>query len=570
MEYSELGYFGSTFYGVLKKCIFAKNNLYNLKFKKMKKVLFLLIIVGMTFNVMGQKPHKATGDKPISSMEYSFTTVDDSTLSHQTYYTYNSNQRIIKEIADYSSFSMQDSTLATYDAKGRAVSVNRFSDGDLSMYEVWIYDDQNSKIEQYLYSNGDVQSSAYTVFYGVKDMDAIDGGISFSLMGSAMTLRDCDSIYMNAYDANSSSWIPMGKMYPTSQSGNITKAKYIIDVASAANMFGDDLPIDELPFDEMEINMVLAYQSGKLLTIKGSTSIDIGMGIPIPLTNFMTLTNQYNGNLLIETISAIDISIMGSDMAYMGTREVHSYNQEDNLLCTESYSTEVKNTWTLESKIWYSYQKEDGYDDLEIISLNSPYGDSDEKGKEITISVHIENSSDSIIFSDVNINAIVKDGSGEIIADITEVLPAINPLSVITYWFDEKFTVPDDDKYTITIYIESEDQYPLNDTLHITRTTHEVPINSISCTEYIGISMEQNIPNPAGTSTRIEYNVVEAGQVNFNLYSINGQLLLQQTEYVTEGSHQIELNTANLANGIYFYSMDINGKRVTKKMSVKK
>jgi len=412
----------------------------------MRKILFLVAISGLMYSAIGQT---ATGDKPVFSKNYSFYAINDSTLSYLTYYTYDGNKRIIKEISDYS--SSQDSTITAYDAKGRVVSINQFSDGELFISQVWNYDDVNSRIELSVYSDGEM--SGNTILYGVKDMDATDEGISVSMMGD-ITLRDCDSMHINVYDANSSSLVPIGRVYPFSQGGKVIRAKYIIDVSFAAAMLGEDFPIDELPFTEMEMNMVFTYhQNGKILTMKASMSIDIGMGIPIPMDDFMTVSFQYYGNLLTETISAIDISMaVVGQIFYQGTREVYLYNQENNLLCTENYSSESGGTWALDSKIWYYYE----------------------------------------------------DGVG------------------------------------------------------------------ISCAEDLSIAMGQNIPNPANNSTYIEYSVANAGQVNFNLHNINGQLLLQQTEYVTEGSHQMEINTANLANGIYFYSMEINGKRITKKMSVRK
>ena len=315
----------------------------------MKKIVFLVAVVGLAFHAMGQKQHKAIGDKPVSSKSYSFFDANDSTLSCLTHYTYDGNQRIVKEISDYSSW--QDSTITAYDAKGRVTSIRQFSDGELLISQAWNYDDVNSKIEHSVYSSGGM--SEKTILYGVKDMDATDNEILLPLVGTM--LRDCDSMHMSIHEENTSLWIPIGKVYPVSQGGNVTRVRFIVDISFAAAMFEDMLPIDLLPFTELEMNIVFTYQSGKIQTMKISTSIDMGFPIPIPMNDFVTVTFQYYGDLLIQVVTAAEISILGQDVVYMGQKEVYFYNQEGNILCTETYSTAEKDFWVLDSKTWYSY-----------------------------------------------------------------------------------------------------------------------------------------------------------------------------------------------------------------------
>ena len=533
----------------------------------MKKNVFLLIVVGLTFNVLGQKPHKAIGDKPVFSEMYSYNGVSDSTLEQKSYYTYDANQRLIKQITDYTSLK-QDSTLTAYDMKERMSSINTFTDGTLSSSHVWTYDEPNSKITYLVHSDnggGGTQPSQNTVFWGVKDMDSTSIGFEFSTPLGVFLIRDCDSIHLNAYQTGG--WQPYGIIIPRYQAGKIDQAVLTLDGAFITQIMGQ-LPI---PIDQLIITFAFTYDgSGKLTNINGSTSVSITSPFPVtvPLNDFITDTNQYSGTLLTETIAAIEVSIPGLVSVYIGTKQVHLYNHEDNILCTENYYTEVKNNWTLESKTWYYYST-DTFNDLAVVALLNPSGNSDEIGKNINIEVTLENKVATLDFSGVNITAIVEDESGEI-ATMTETF-SIDPLNpVIVHRFNQGYTVPANEQYTITVYIENNDNNPINDTLHITRLTHEASINSISCTEYRGISLGQNIPNPANNSARIEYSVAEAGQVTFTLYGINGQTLFQQTEHVTEGNHQLELNTTDLANGIYFYSMDFNGKRIVKKMNVKK
>lgn len=416
----------------------------------MRKIL-LFAIIGLTFNVMAQKPHKATGDKPLYSKEYFFEN-GDSTLYTRTDYTYNSSKQIIKEISDHTYY--KDSTIKTYDAKGRIVSVNQFSDDILMYSESWIYDEINFRIEQEVsYSNEEnisFEISTRTIYYGVKDMDATQESYYFASMMGNLPFRDCDSIYVNSYDTTSQTWNAISKIYPIYQNGNLKQATVIADMSSFEDMFGE-----EMPFTEMKLDLKFTYQGDKLTTVKGSTSIDLGMGIPVPLNNFMTITNQYSGNLLMGTEMVVDINIalLGGSLFYMGMKEVYLYNNEENIICAANYSSEKADIWNLTSKIWYYYG---------------------------------------------------------------------------------------------------------NETLSIGNST------------YSGLSLDQNFPNPVTDKAIVNYSIPQDGEINFNIFSINGQLLYNKKENVSFGEHQIELNLSDYASGIYFYTMEYKGQRITKRMSIKR
>ncbi|MDR1183115.1 MAG: T9SS type A sorting domain-containing protein, partial [Bacteroidales bacterium] len=76
------------------------------------------------------------------------------------------------------------------------------------------------------------------------------------------------------------------------------------------------------------------------------------------------------------------------------------------------------------------------------------------------------------------------------------------------------------------------------------------------------------IPNPANSSTRINYSIPEAGEVIFHVHSVSGQLLYSQTIETVSGKQSIELNTSTFAAGIYFYSIEYKGQRLVKRMMI--
>ncbi|MDR2406591.1 MAG: T9SS type A sorting domain-containing protein [Bacteroidales bacterium] len=92
--------------------------------------------------------------------------------------------------------------------------------------------------------------------------------------------------------------------------------------------------------------------------------------------------------------------------------------------------------------------------------------------------------------------------------------------------------------------------------------------NNTKCMDTVTIHMEQNIPNPANNQTVITYEIPVDGQAVFSIYTINGQLLSSQSVEAKSGVNTLELNTADLTTGIYFYFLEFNGQRIVKKLNI--
>jgi hypothetical protein len=83
-----------------------------------------------------------------------------------------------------------------------------------------------------------------------------------------------------------------------------------------------------------------------------------------------------------------------------------------------------------------------------------------------------------------------------------------------------------------------------------------------------GFFLGQNIPNPAGTSSRIPMVVPAAGQVELIIHNPSGNTLMTDVYPVVKGENHIDLNTKNLAAGIYFYTVCFSGMKQTRKMVI--
>lgn len=79
--------------------------------------------------------------------------------------------------------------------------------------------------------------------------------------------------------------------------------------------------------------------------------------------------------------------------------------------------------------------------------------------------------------------------------------------------------------------------------------------------------LEQNYPNPFNPSTNIKYSVSANGSaVNITVYDIQGRVVSELVNKVhNAGSYEISFNGAQLASGIYLYTMSVNGNRLSAK-----
>lgn len=147
----------------------------------------------------------------------------------------------------------------------------------------------------------------------------------------------------------------------------------------------------------------------------------------------------------------------------------------------------------------------------------------------------------------------------------TETLNDIASNSYLDFEVPQSFKIPNNAYFTITAFINTIDANPDNDTLSLTKCT-DLDIDEDNCPI---LSLSQNIPNPAYSQTKVDYNVPESGTVVFSITNITGQILYQTSQEAIAGKNCIFLNIENLSAGIYFYTMLFNGQQITKKMTIK-
>jgi len=77
-------------------------------------------------------------------------------------------------------------------------------------------------------------------------------------------------------------------------------------------------------------------------------------------------------------------------------------------------------------------------------------------------------------------------------------------------------------------------------------------------------------PNPANSNANIAFDLTETADVNITVTNMMGQTIYVNTLSNVSGAQNINLNANNMANGMYFVNLEVNGNVVTKKLSISK
>jgi hypothetical protein len=85
-----------------------------------------------------------------------------------------------------------------------------------------------------------------------------------------------------------------------------------------------------------------------------------------------------------------------------------------------------------------------------------------------------------------------------------------------------------------------------------------------------GMKLWQNVPNPAHGITMVDYEIPSSGAIRFELVDVLGQSVMLIEKDQTAGRHQVSIDASKLSSGIYYYTLEFDGYRLTKKMIVNK
>lgn len=86
-----------------------------------------------------------------------------------------------------------------------------------------------------------------------------------------------------------------------------------------------------------------------------------------------------------------------------------------------------------------------------------------------------------------------------------------------------------------------------------------------------GFALSQNYPNPFNPSTSISYTLPAAGMTTLKVYDMLGrEVAVLVNGVVSQGTHSVSFNGANLGSGVYLYELRSGNTRITNKMTLMK
>ncbi len=123
-------------------------------------------------------------------------------------------------------------------------------------------------------------------------------------------------------------------------------------------------------------------------------------------------------------------------------------------------------------------------------------------------------------------------------------------------------------------FVFTEFTVPANDTeemnfYYVDGFTLKMPVGVDTHEGLAGFAVSQNSPNPAVHSTSINVTSEKAGVITLSLTNMLGQVVQTQSVDNSALAHTFNVDVSNLDSGIYFYTIEIGNKSITKKMIVK-
>lgn len=91
----------------------------------------------------------------------------------------------------------------------------------------------------------------------------------------------------------------------------------------------------------------------------------------------------------------------------------------------------------------------------------------------------------------------------------------------------------------------------------------------VGVNENSNIAMSQNYPNPCDNSENIKYSLKTAADVSVTITDITGKVVMVQNEgQQFQGEHNTQVNTTDLANGVYFITLTADSEKTVSKLTV--
>ncbi len=125
---------------------------------------------------------------------------------------------------------------------------------------------------------------------------------------------------------------------------------------------------------------------------------------------------------------------------------------------------------------------------------------------------------------------------------------------------------------TLELVIEDGAQLDIQDINIIAGSKDGVELSLLwDAAEVKAFTLDKMYPNPFNPTTQISYSIENAGQMKLSIYNIAGQeVSVLHDGYQSSGSYNVQWNATELASGVYYVSMVMNGHVETMKAIILK
>jgi hypothetical protein len=129
--------------------------------------------------------------------------------------------------------------------------------------------------------------------------------------------------------------------------------------------------------------------------------------------------------------------------------------------------------------------------------------------------------------------------------------------------------------YTPAIGFSGIDQFKYKITYGDNTTAQKTVLVSVKDTNGIcgdqvqpeSVNLYQNYPNPFNPVTQIRFSLAKTAEVKLSVYNISGQLVSQLASgTLNAGVHAVDFDGSKLNSGVYYYTLETEGKSMAKKM----
>lgn len=199
----------------------------------------------------------------------------------------------------------------------------------------------------------------------------------------------------------------------------------------------------------------------------------------------------------------------------------------------------------------------------QIIKPVSYPQDSVAYGAEVTVKVRIKNHGNTVV-TDIPV-AYKPVSSAEVIETY---MGTLNPGEEAEFTFFAPYIAPSQRTHSLCAYTMFPNDVDSTNNKSCKNVVGYQTDISINTNENGGLFLGQNIPNPAKDITTINYTLPYSGKVQFRVTDVLGKTLWTEDFQKPNGKHQFTLDISSYAPGVYFYTLEFDSNKISKKMTI--